>query len=67
VLELGCGLARVVSGLPVEAPASSLDTTLTEPHPNSNTYQIKNETANVAVQQHSRQLLKMGTLMPETC
>jgi len=47
--------------------AGSLDTTLTEPHPNSNTQQSKNNTANVVVQQHSRKLLKMGILMPETC
>jgi len=66
VLELGCGLARVVSRLPAEA-AGSPDTTLAEPHPNSNTQQSKNSTANVVVQQHSRRLLKMGILMPETC
>ena len=53
VLELGCSSARVVSRL-------------AEPHHNSNT-QIKNETANVAVKQHSRKLLKMGILIPETC
>jgi len=57
----------VVSGLPAEAEADSPDTTLAEPHPNSNTQQIKNETANVVVQQHSRKFLKMGILMPETC
>ena len=57
----------MVSGLPAEAEADSPDTTLAEPHPNSNTQQIKNETANVVVQQHSRKFLKMGILMPETC
>ena len=31
------------------------------------TQQSKNNTANVAVQQHSRKLLKMDILMPETC
>jgi len=66
VLELGCGSARVVSGLSAEA-AGSLDTTLAEPHPSSNTQQIKNEMANVVVQQLSRKLLKMDILMPETC
>jgi len=50
-----------------EASAGSPDTTLAEPHPNSNTQQSKNNTANVAVQQHSRKLLKMDILMPETC
>jgi len=50
VLELGCGSARVVSGLPAEAA-----------------HQSKNNTANVVVQQHSRKLLKMDILMPETC
>ena len=58
VLELGCGSARVVSGLP---------TTLAEPHPISNTQQSKKNTANVVVQQHSRKLLKMDILLPETC
>ena len=47
--------------------AGSPDTTLAEPHPNSNTQQSKNNTANVVVQQHSRKLLKMDILMPETC
>jgi len=49
------------------ASAGSPDNTLTEPHPSSNTQQIKNETADVVVQQHSRKLLKMGILMLETC
>jgi len=43
------------------------DTTPADPHPNFNTQQTKNETANVIVQQYSRILLKMGILMPETC
>ena len=47
--------------------AGSPDTTLAEPHPNYNTQQSKNNTANVVVQQHSRKLLKMDILMPETC
>jgi len=66
VLELGCGSARVVSGLPAEA-AGSPDTTPAEPHPYSKTQKTKNVTANVVVQQHNRKLLKMGILMPETC
>ena len=66
MLESGCGSARVVSGLPAQASAGSPDTTLAEPHPSSNTQQIKKETANVVVQQHSRKLLKMDILMPET-
>jgi len=66
VLELGCGSARVVSGLSAEA-AGSPDTTPAESHPNSNTQKSKNNTANVVVQQHSRTLLKMDILMPETC
>jgi len=65
VLELGCGSAGVVSGLPAET--SSPDTTLAEPHPNSNTQKSKNNTANVVVQQHSRKLMKMDILMLETC
>ena len=65
MLGLGCGSSRVVSGLSTEA--GSPDTTLDEPHPNPNTKQSKNNTANVVVQQHSRKLLKMDILMPETC
>jgi len=49
------------------ASAGSPDTTLAELHPNSNTQQSKNNTANVVVQQHSRKLLKVDILMPETC
>ena len=65
MLELGCGSARVVSGLPAEA--GSPDTILAEPHPNSNTQQSKKHTANVVVQQHSCKFLMMDILMPETC
>ena len=60
------GVWILVSRLPA-ASASSLDTTLAEPHLNSNTQQSKNETSNVVVQQHSRKLLKMDILIPETC
>ena len=49
------------------ASAGNPDTTPADPHPNSNTQQTKNETANVVVQQYSHILLKMGILMPETC
>jgi len=52
--------------LPAKA-AGSPDTTPAETHPNCNTQQSKNNTANVVVQQHSRKLLKMDILMPETC
>ena len=62
----GCGSAGVVSGLPAEV-AGIPDTTLAEPHPNSNTQQSKKNTANVLVQQHSRKLLKMDISMPEIC
>jgi len=64
VLGLLCVGVRVVSGL---LAAGSPDTTLAEPHPNSNTQQSKNNTANMVVQQHSLKLLKMDILMPETC
>ena len=69
-MELECGSARMVSGLPAKhsfASAGSPDTTLAEPHPNSNTQQIKSITANVVVKQHSRKLLRIDILMPETC
>jgi len=64
VLDLMCVGVRVRFGC---ASAGSPDTTPTEPHPNSNTHQIKNVTTNVVVQQHSRKLLKIGILMAETC
>jgi len=66
VLELGCGLPGVVSGLSA-ASAGSPDTTPAKPHPNSNTQQSKNNTENVVVQQHGHKFLKMDILMPETC
>ena len=43
------------------------DTTPTQPHRNSNTHRTKNYTTNVVIQQNSRKLLKMDTLMSETC
>jgi len=46
VLELGCGWASVVSGMQA---AGSPDTTLAQPHPNSNIQQSKNNIANVVV------------------
>jgi len=67
VLGLLCVGVRVRFGWGGIRPAFSPDTTLAEPHPNSNTQQSKNNTANVAVQQHSRKFLKMDILMPETC
>ena len=59
------GVCNYVVELP--ASAGSPDTTLAEPHPNSNTQQSKDNTANAVVQQPSRKLLKMDILMPETC
>jgi len=56
VLDLMCVGVRVQFGP---------DTTLAKPHPNSNTRQIENKTANVVVQQHSCKVLKMGILMPK--
>ena len=50
-----------------QASAYSPDTTPTETHLTPNTQQTKNETTNVVIQQHSRKLLMMGILMPETC
>ena len=37
------------------------------PHRNSNTHRTKNNTTNVVIQQHSRKLLMIDILMPETC
>ena len=48
ILALLCVGVRVRFGW--VGAAGSLDTTLAEPHPNSNTQQSKNETANAVVQ-----------------
>jgi len=62
VLGLLCAGVRYCSC----ASAGSPDSTPAEPHPDSSTQQSKNNTANVVLQQHSRKLLKMDILMPET-
>ena len=43
------------------------DTTPTQPHRNSNTHRTKKNTTDVVIQQNSRKLLMMDTLMSETC
>ena len=65
VLEFRCGWVGVVSVL--QAEAYNTDTTPTQPHRNSNTHRTKNNTTNVVIQQNSRKLLMMDTLMSETC
>jgi len=68
VLGLLCAGVRVRFGWGgIRAADRHPDTTPAEPHPNSSTQQSKNNTAHVVVQQHSRKLLKMDILMPETC
>ena len=67
VLGLLCVEVRVRFGWVGIRDADSQDITPAEPHPDSNTQQSKNNTANVVVQQHSRKLLKMDILMLETC
>ena len=49
------------------ASACNTDTTPTQPHQSSNTHRTKNNTTNVVIQQNSRKLLMMDTLMSETC
>ena len=49
------------------ASACNTDTTLTQPHRNSNTHRTNNNTTNVVIQQNSRKLLLMDILMSETC
>ena len=51
----------------IRAAACNPDTTPAEPHLISNTQQTTNETTNVIIQQHTRKLLMMSILMPETC
>ena len=52
----------------VEARASACKTNITQnqPHQISNTQRTENKTTDVAIQQHSRKLLKMDILMSET-
>jgi len=47
-----CVLGVLVSVL--QAEACNIDTTPTQPHPNSNTHRTKNNTTNVVIQQNSR-------------
>jgi len=53
--------------LQAEASTCNTDTTPTQPHRNSNTHPTKNNMTNVVIQQNSRKLLMMDTLMSETC
>jgi hypothetical protein len=65
VLEIWCGWVWVVSVL--QAEACNTDTTQTQPHHISNTQRTENKTTDVVIQQHSRKLLMMDILRPETC
>ena len=65
VLEFRCVWFGVVSVL--QASACNTDTTPTQPNRISNTHRTKNNTTNVVIQQISRKLLMMDTLMSETC
>jgi len=47
--------------------ACNTGTTQTQPHQISNTQRTENKTTAVVIQQHSRKLLMMDTLMSETC
>ena len=67
VLDLMCVGVMVRFGEGGIQAAGSLDTALAEPHPRCNTQHIKNEMAYVVVRRHTRKLLKMGTLVLETC
>jgi len=49
------------------ASSCNMDTTPTQPHWNSNTHRIKNNTTNVVIQQNSHKLLTMDISMCETC
>ena len=65
VLEIWCGWVWVVSVL--QAEACNTDTTQTQQHKISITQRTENKTTDVVIQQHSRTLLMMDTLMSETC
>jgi len=51
----------------VRSVLSSIHSTPTHPHRNSNTHRTKNNTTNVVIQQNNRKLLTMDILMSETC
>ena len=49
------------------ASACKTSTTQNQPHQISKTQRTENKTTDVVIQQHSRKLLVMDILMPETC
>ena len=49
------------------ASACKMSTTQNQLHQISNTQRTENKTTDVVIQQHSRKLLMMDILMPETC
>ena len=51
----------------IRVASCKTDTTPTQPHRNSNTHRLKNNTTNVVIQQNSRKLPMMDILMSETC
>ena len=51
----------------LQAEACNTDTTQTKPQQISNTQRTENKTTDVVIHQHSRKLLMMDILMPETC
>jgi len=66
VLEIWCGWVWVVSVLQAEAQLCHTDTTQTQPHQIFNTQRTESITTDVVIQQHSRKVLMMDILMPET-
>jgi len=63
----GAQVERRLFAQPVQASACNTDTTQTQPHQISNTQRTENKTTDVVIQQHSRKLLMMDILIPETC
>jgi len=60
-------LARFAGWSTTCASACKTSTTQNQPHQISNTQRAENKTPDVVIQQHSRKLLMMDTLMSETC
>ena len=61
-LRLCCWITTVL-----QASACNTGTTQTQTHQISNTQRTENKTTDVVIQQHSRKLLMVDTLMSETC
>jgi len=66
VSDINISIIRV-AGWSTLCSACNTDTTQTQPHQISDTQRTENNMTDMVIQQHSRKLLMMVILMPETC